>query len=105
VQQRIWLIAWNMWEHRNNYLHNDGRTIHSFDTKALNEEIKEEWTLGLDQLDPSYSHLFNGHLNERIEDTTSNKLMWVSSVWSAQDNDITIGPIHSHNGTIVNLYK
>ena len=85
--------------------YNNGRTIHSFDTKALNEEITEEWTLGLDQLDPSYTHLFNGQLNERLEDTISNKLMWISSVWSARDNDITIGPMRIRNNTIVNLYK
>jgi hypothetical protein len=93
-----------MWEHRNNLLYNKGKTIHTYETRALNKEIKEESTIGLDQLDPGYSHLFNGNLRQHMEDTINNELMWISSVWSARDNDITIGPLHKHNQIIVNLY-
>jgi hypothetical protein len=75
VQRRIWLMAWNMWEHRNNFLHNDGTTIHTYETRAINEEIREEWTTGLGQLSPTYNHLFNGDLQHRLDDTINNNPM------------------------------
>jgi hypothetical protein len=104
VQRRIWMIAWNLWEHRNRFLHNEGRTIHSFETKALDKEIQSEWETGLGQLDPSYNYLFNGNLHTCLNDTIHKKLMWIISVWSARDNDITIGPPRTRNTIVINLY-
>jgi hypothetical protein len=94
-----------MWEHCNQFLHNDGTTIHSYETRALNEEIREEWTAGLGQLPPNYNHLFNGDIQDRLDDTIKNKLMWICSVWAARDNDITIGPTQNRNDIIFNHYE
>jgi hypothetical protein len=43
AQRRIWMIAWNMWSHRNNFLHNDRKTIHLFEMAELDDEIRSEW--------------------------------------------------------------
>lgn len=104
VQRRIWIIAWNLWEHRNRHLHNDGKTIHSVELTSLDAEIRTEWDMGLGQLPPKYSYLFNGSIQQRIEDTVKHKLMWINSLWAARDNEIHIGPIRTRNPDIVNLF-
>jgi hypothetical protein len=60
VQRRIWLIvAWNLWEHRNNFLHNGGTIIYTLEMTALDKEIQREWETGRTK----YAYLFkNGHL-------------------------------------------
>jgi hypothetical protein len=61
VQRKIWHIAWKMWEQRNEFLHHNGETIHTYEMNALGEEIQKEWDEGLGQLPPTYNHLFNGN--------------------------------------------
>jgi hypothetical protein len=51
VQRRIWEITWQMWQHQNNVLHNEGQTIHVRETIALVEEIRHKIQLGLNDLD------------------------------------------------------
>jgi hypothetical protein len=71
---------------------------------ALHNEIRNEWNLGLDQLLPSYNHLFRGQLEHRLNDNTNLKLMWITSVWSARDNELHIGPLRIRNPHIVVIY-
>jgi hypothetical protein len=105
VQRRIWLIAWNMWMHRNTLLHNNGKTIDSFEMPALDEEIQQEWDTGLDQLAVQHGYLFQGQVQHCLDDMVHHKLMWISSVWSARDNDIHIVSLCTQNEVIVNLYN
>jgi hypothetical protein len=91
VQRRIWLIAWGMWEHRNTKLHNEGETIHPHEMEALDQEINLEWDTGLDQLPPQYNHLFAGTKADRLSNNVTQKLMWLTSIWTARDNEIHIG--------------
>jgi hypothetical protein len=104
VQRKIWLIAWDMWEHRNNFLHNDGKTMHSIEMTALNEEIGLEWNTGIEQLPPKYAYLFHGTLQQRLEDKIKHKLMWIYSLWAARDNELHIGPQRTRNPDMVNLF-
>jgi hypothetical protein len=94
-----------MWENRNKFLHNNGTTIHLIEMAALDEEIRIEWDIGLDQLNEQYRHFFQGQLQHRLDDTVHHKLMWKSSVWSARDNDLHIGPLRTRNEVIVNIYN
>jgi hypothetical protein len=105
AQRHIWLIAWNLWTHQNQHLHNDGKTIHSFEMTALNNEIRREWETGIGQLASGSDHLFTGQLTHRLDNTTHHKLMWLFSVWSARDNDFHIGPLCTRNTTMVTLYN
>ena len=43
LQQRIWHIAWKLWDQRNNVLHSDGLTIHRYETDLIDQEITQEW--------------------------------------------------------------
>jgi hypothetical protein len=90
VQRKIWMIAWEMWEHCNTNLHHNGTTIHLYKMDAINHEIDQEWNTGIDQLPPTYTYLFAGNKDDRINDKVRQKLMWLTSIWTACDNEIHI---------------
>ena len=90
LQRKIWEIAWTMWEHRNNTLHNDGTTFHQHEMRAVDSAIVTEWTNGLDGLPPQhYSFLFTGSLQLRLSENIHQKQMWLCTVWSARDRQMT----------------
>jgi hypothetical protein len=106
VQRRIWEIAWIMWQHRNNTLHNDGRTIHTQEMTALDEEIRQESALGLDDLHVKYSHLFQQPIQELLNKPMTHKRMWIMSVWAARDNnDDDVRIIRERHRDILSIYK
>jgi hypothetical protein len=37
----------NLWQQRNNYLHNRGKTINIFEMTALDEETHKQWETGI----------------------------------------------------------
>jgi hypothetical protein len=76
-------IAWSMWQHCYAALHNKGTTIHKYEMKALDMEIREEMLLGLDGLDRKYSHLFEGSVQSKLEDKMMKKRMLIMNVWAA----------------------
>ena len=59
MQQRIWIIPWSLWEHRNNHLHNDGSSIHCTYHQSVISEIIREWNIGSCTLAQRYHHLFH----------------------------------------------
>ena len=85
-QLRIWEIAWLMWHHRNEFLHNDGKTIHFQEISATNQEIRNEFvTSGVD-LPATYHHLFQINVEELINSSIFKKQEWLTSVWVARDH-------------------
>ena len=84
-QRRIWMIPWAMWEHRNQFLHQQ-KVLHPTEISALNSEISLEWATGIGDLPQNrYSHLFHGNLLNRLKDTPHFKQLWLASVWAARD--------------------
>jgi hypothetical protein len=105
VQRRIWEIAWKMWLHRNDTLHNDGSTIHKHEMRALDIEIREEMTLGLDGLNNKYSFLFSGTLESKLTETMAQKRMWIMNVWAARDNNEEEYMGRQRDNSIISIYK
>jgi hypothetical protein len=70
----------SMWQHCNAALHNEGTTIHKYEMKALDMEIREEILIGLDGLDRKYSHLFEGLVQSKLDDKMMKKRMWIMNV-------------------------
>ena len=88
MQNKIWLIAWDLWQHRNDILHGDGSRIHSRDYRATNNQVIAEWTTGPESLSTTlHGHLFRGSLRQRLSSSISEKRQWLTSVWAARDND------------------
>ena len=85
MQRRIWEIPWSLWEHRNHHLHNDGASIHRTDYQSIVSEIIREWNVGVGTLPVRYQHLFQGTIQQRLNENIHLKLMWLASVWAARD--------------------
>jgi hypothetical protein len=103
-QRRIWLIPWNLWQHRNGYLHNDGTTIHFHETVAIDQEITAEYETGRGALPSSYSPLFQHNLANLLHQSTATKKEWLISVWVARDNH-TPGHQRQRNIIAVSVYN
>ena len=85
-QRRIWEIAWWLWQRQNEFLHNDGRTIHFQETAALNRETRKEYLMTGIGLPLSYQHLFQGDREDLITQPIHAKQEWLTSVWVARDH-------------------
>jgi hypothetical protein len=84
-QKRIWEIPWTMWQHRNEFLHNDGRTVHFQETAAINQAIRDEYDLAQHGLPDNYQHLFQEELEDIINQDIYARQAWLTSVWVARD--------------------
>ena len=89
AQRKIWEIAWQMWMHRNEILHNNGTTIHSHEMTALNGEIIKEMMTGQDSLSNRFANLFKSNIQKRLAESFHLKRLWLTSVWTARDNQNT----------------
>jgi hypothetical protein len=85
-QRKMWDIAWTLWQQRNEFLHNDGRTIHYQESAAVTREIRKEYVMAGNGLPPSYHHLFLGNIEELINQPIHIKQEWLKSVWVARDH-------------------
>ena len=84
LQKRILQIAWSMWQHRNNILHSDGKTIHQYETDLIDQEIVTEWSQKY-TLPAQYAHLFQGNLQQLLTLEIQRKRRWLANVGSAQE--------------------
>ena len=85
VQRRIWHIAWQAWEHRNTFLHEEQNSYHPEERKLINREVEQEWTKGLDTIPTLYAPLFSGTLEEKKRKKHAAKLKWLTTVWSLRE--------------------
>ena len=85
-QKRIWMIPWALWQHRNEFLHNDGTTIHFQDTVAINNEIRIEYEIRGRDLPVSYLHLFQTPVESLLRQSIFSRKEWLTSVWVARDH-------------------
>ena len=102
LQRRIWHIAWTLWDHRNQILHADGGSIHQYESTLLDQEIIAEWN-NERTLPQQYSHLFRGDLEARLQSNTQHKRQWITSVWTAQENQSHVR--QDRNEHIVNNFE
>ena len=88
MKRQIWRIAWDMWSHRNDFLHNILHSIHPQDTINIDSELRYELDKGLDTLPNEYNQLFNGRLDLKMKMRSRLKIEWLFNVWSARENMI-----------------
>ena len=85
LQRRIWQIAWNIWDHRNKFLHEENNSYHPTEINAINKEIEHEWVRHVDNLPPQYSTLFSGTLDDKQKKTHTAKLRWLTTIWALRE--------------------
>ena len=80
VQQKLWLLAFNMWDHRNKVLHNTRHSIFPHEMAAIDSEITQEMQVGSDNLPQSQRYLFLGTAQEKLRWNISMKIQWLISI-------------------------
>ena len=73
LQQKIWEIAWTIWDHQNRHLQNDTRKIHQYDLSEINTEIIKDLLKGSANLLPRYKRLFWLGAEERLGNNIDKK--------------------------------
>ena len=82
VQNRVWMIAWKMWEQRNETLHSTGNLGQEHEHRSLNQAITRLWTRQNIPEEELTRNLFRGSMEQKLRDSLNNKRLWLSSVWS-----------------------
>lgn len=83
--RRIWEVQYTLWEHRNSCVHKNGTSLHCQEEAAVNQAIREEFTIGRNGLSSEYEGLFRGSTERLIKGDTAARLQWLSSVWAGRD--------------------
>ena len=74
-----------MWGHRNAFLHENNKSLHPHEITAIDKEIEYELSQGLALLPHSHTNLFSEALPVLLEKTLSNKLNWLTTVWTLRE--------------------
>jgi hypothetical protein len=80
--QKLWQTAWDLWEHRNGYLHDKDDSIL---IRQLNKEIEYQFELGTAQLKPNTKALFRPGLAAILKKPIDIKSQWVRRVELARE--------------------
>ena len=101
VQHHVWKITWDMWSHRNEYLHGDKASIPNVEQTLIDTEVTNEWNIGILTLARRHHHLFRTSLEVILQKSYHNKRTWLASVWTAREihdaNHLTNNPTHTDN--------
>ena len=102
LQKRLWKICWNIWEHRNSFVHNRNQNLNNKTILDINQEIHNEYTLHLDMLPQRLAPLFSLDVLTLIAKPQNDKMKWLFTVWSSRD--VHYGPHRNRTG-VYDLYK
>jgi hypothetical protein len=84
--RKMWQIAWDLWEHRNGYLHNEENNLISGE---VNQKIFAEFQLGCKQLDKNTRALFQLGLSAILQKPLDIRVQWVRRVQAARERAVT----------------
>ncbi len=79
--RKLWNFLFDLWEHRNNQLHNTEKIEELQGLQELKSAIRAEWRIGLNRL-PAYdfSYLFNISENELLKKSAESLRNWLSII-------------------------
>jgi predicted RNA-binding Zn-ribbon protein involved in translation (DUF1610 family) len=80
--RKLWQVAWDLWEHRNGYLHANENSIL---TRQLDEEIAHQFGLGTRGLDNNTKALFLKGAQDVQRKPVEIKQQWVRRVTAARE--------------------
>jgi hypothetical protein len=84
--RKLWQVAWDLWEHRNGYLHDREDNLLSNQT---NDGIKHQFELGYQNLDRATQALFQPGLQIVLGKPLEVRQQWVRRVQLARDAEHT----------------
>jgi predicted RNA-binding Zn-ribbon protein involved in translation (DUF1610 family) len=80
--RKQWLIAWDLWEHRNGYLHAKDSSVL---IRELDEEIVQQFAIGTRDLDRNTKSLFQAGVQGILQKPMEIKRQWVKRIQVARD--------------------
>ena len=85
IVRKVWMIQHRIWQHRNQFVHQSGKSMHQHELEAVEHAIRYEYAVGQNDLPQLYSGLFRQNISSILAKTVTSKLQWLDSVWSARD--------------------
>jgi hypothetical protein len=83
---KIWQVAWELWEHRNNALHN---TKHRLQNQEIDEKIQQLWNNRVLCKIKNVAKLIPGTMEEVLSANLNNKVQWVARMEAALTKEET----------------
>ena len=82
IIKKLWDIAWDLWEHRNGFLHKEKQTAQQL--AQVEKDVRQEFHLGSSRLAPRDQPLFSKSLEEMLESSYDLQKAWVMLVQAAR---------------------
>ena len=81
----LWDTKFDLWVHRNHFIHNTTSCLHILDKHHLHQCIQREYNIGILRMDKIYHGLFSSPLCNLLDKNDNYKLQWLHSIWEARD--------------------
>jgi len=82
--QKLWDVSWDMWEHRNQELHNSTENQQQIIHSRVNEQIKTLYAGGAQQLPRDALKFLQQPMDTILKYPLASKQIWLDAVQSAQ---------------------
>jgi len=95
--KKLWNVAWDMWEQRNNALHESNLNRETILEKDINNKIRKIYSVGIGQLARGGFRLMKHPLEHQLQLPLNTKQQWVESINAALHRK----KIHEHRSMLV----
>ena len=80
--KKIWEVSWDMWEHRNGFVHTP--SANTVASRAITRALRQEHALGIHSLPRQDQHLFRITLDTLLQSRVEVQQAWLSNVKAAR---------------------
>ena len=85
--RQLWDLQLAMWQHRNHWLHEIEKGVHSREQRAIDAAIRFEFAIGRNGLSNQHEALFSGSATNVLQKNVDAKMLWLASVWFGRDSE------------------
>jgi hypothetical protein len=85
VIKKLWDVAWDLWEHRNGFLHDAEYQETLYNMANVNAEIRFQFERGCEKLPQRVRYLFEGNLSELLTTSVQHRHKWLATVTAARE--------------------
>jgi len=96
LMKKLWNVAWDMWEQRNDALHNSDTNREMILETHVNDQIRQIYAIGLGQLARTDFGLMTNSVDHQLQLPLQAKRLWVESIEAA----IHRRKIHEHGSMV-----
>ena len=85
--RQLWELQLAMWQHRNHWLHEIEKGVHSREQRAIDAAIRFEFAIGRNGLSIQHEALFSGSATNVLQKNIDARKSWLASVWLGRDSE------------------